>query len=265
MTMYMRKSINFEMETYQSGLLQAYAIELAIKSQRAAKPSSMGTLFWQMNDAWPSISWSSIDYYGRWKPLQFMAKRTYPDVSIFVVKDSVFAVNDKLYPVSTLATIKIFDLNGTLVNKIETEVNLADNEVKMLHLLSTEDYKGTKKEECVVYTEIVAGKDQTMVSTHFNAFFKDLKLYPVEIEVTYHPDFNVLVLETKTTVVKNLYISRKTKYLKASNNYFDLVPGYPVKVTLLGDDKLENIKDDLVFRSYRDVYLEDSKVTVKSQ
>ena len=52
-----------------------------------------------MNDAWPAISWSSIDYYGRWKPLQFMAKRLYPDVAIFVVKDKIYAVNDKLYEV----------------------------------------------------------------------------------------------------------------------------------------------------------------------
>jgi beta-mannosidase len=48
-----------------------------------AKPMSYGTLYWQMNDAWPAISWSSIDYYGRWKPLQYMAKRLYPDVVVY--------------------------------------------------------------------------------------------------------------------------------------------------------------------------------------
>ncbi|MCB0368208.1 MAG: hypothetical protein KDD45_01905 [Bdellovibrionales bacterium] len=105
MKQYMKKSLNFELETYQSGLLQAFAIELAIKAQRSAKPDSQGTLYWQMNDAWPAISWSSIDYYGRWKPLQFMAKRLYPDVAIFVVKDSIFAVSDKLYPVAAVAFI----------------------------------------------------------------------------------------------------------------------------------------------------------------
>lgn len=103
-----------------------------------------------------------------------------------------------------------------------------------------------------------------MISTHFNALFKELKLYPAEIEVTYHSDFNMIVVETKTTVVKNLFISRKSKYLKASNNYFDLVPGHPVKVTFLGDDRLETFKDDLVFRSYRDVYETENKMKVRS-
>lgn len=101
-----------------------------------------------------------------------------------------------------------------------------------------------------------------MSSTHFNAKFKDLTLYPAEIEVQYHDEFNIIVVETKTTVVKNLFISRKSKYLRTSDNYFDLVPGHPVKVTVLGSEGLSAIKHDLVFRSYRDVYLEDSKVKV---
>jgi hypothetical protein len=63
-----------------------------------------------------------------------------------------------------------------------------------------------------------------------------------------------MTIETKSTVAKNVYISRKSKYLKLSNNYFDLVPGRPVKVIVLGDDQLASIKDDLVFRSYRDTY-----------
>ncbi|MCB0368207.1 MAG: hypothetical protein KDD45_01900 [Bdellovibrionales bacterium] len=50
--------------------------------------------------------------------------------------------------------------------------------------------------------------------------------------------------------------------MKTNNNYFDLVPGHPVKVTILGTDKLQDIKDDLVFRSYRDVYLEDGSAKI---
>ena len=82
-----------------SGLVQAYGLEIAITGQRTAKPKSWGTLYWQFNDAWPAISWSSIDYYGRWKPLQFMAKRLYPNLAIFCKDGQVIAVNDFLYEV----------------------------------------------------------------------------------------------------------------------------------------------------------------------
>lgn len=101
-----------------------------------------------------------------------------------------------------------------------------------------------------------------MISTHFNEKFKDLKLYPASIEVEYFPNFNTIIIQTKEVIVKNLFISGKSKYLKTNNNYFDLVPGYPVKVTILGDEKLENIKDDLIFRSYRDVYTKENPLKV---
>lgn len=142
MNNYMKSPLNFELETYQSGLLQAYAIEVAIKAQRIAKPKSFGTLYWQFNDAWPGISWSSIDYYGRWKPLQFMAKRLYPDVAIFTQNNKIFAVNDKLYDVTALAIIKFFALDGKLLKKYEKEITLTANEVKEVHSISNTDYEG---------------------------------------------------------------------------------------------------------------------------
>ena len=91
----MKPSINFENEVYLSGLVQAFAIEIAIRAQRTSKPKSYGTLYWQLNDAWPAISWSAIDYYSRWKPLQYMAKRTYTNLAVFSLKNgSVVAIND---------------------------------------------------------------------------------------------------------------------------------------------------------------------------
>lgn len=192
-----------------------------------------------------------------------MAKRSYPDVAIFFIKDAIHAVNDKLYPVSVLVMIEFFHLNGTLLSKIEKDYTLEANSVTLIHKVEAEDYKDAKKEEAMIYSEIVAGKNQEMTSTHFNSRFKELTLYPAEIEIQFHPEFNVMVLETKKTVVKNLFISGKSKYIRTSNNYFDLVPGHPVKVLLEDGIKLSDVKDDLVFRSYREVYLEDSKLVVK--
>ena len=97
MRKYMVVSKNFENEAYLSGLVQAYAMELAISAQRCAKPKSYGTLYWQFNDAWPGISWAAIDYYGRWKPLQFMAKRIFENLAVFTTSNfSVIAINDNL-------------------------------------------------------------------------------------------------------------------------------------------------------------------------
>jgi beta-mannosidase len=246
-------------------LLQAYAIEVAIKAQRTAKPKSYGTLYWQFNDAWPGISWSSIDYFGRWKPLQFMAKRLYPDVSIFTINDKVYAVSDKLYPVNALTIIKFFTLGGKLLKKVEKEVNLKINEVQEIYTVSNSDYEGATPNDVVIYTEIVAGKSNIMSSTHFNARFKDLNLPQAEISLEYNVDFNEITIESTGPVVKNLFISHSSTYLRTSNNYFDLVPGHPVKVLILHPDGLAKLKAGLLFRSYREVFTKESgvKVTVK--
>lgn len=58
----------------------------------------MGTLYWQLNDNWPVASWASIDYYGRWKALHYMAARFYAPVAVSIQKTedfvSVFLENE---------------------------------------------------------------------------------------------------------------------------------------------------------------------------
>ncbi len=77
-----------------------------------------------------------------------------------------------------------------------------------------------------------------MVSTSFNVRFKDLNLPPAEITVEYNNDFNEMTIETHGAIVKNLFISHSNKYIRTTNNYFDLVPGHPVKVVLLHPEGL---------------------------
>lgn len=67
---------------YLSGLLQAMAIRYGVEHLRRNRGRCMGALYWQINDIWPTASWASIDYYGRFKPLQYAAKRFFAPVMI---------------------------------------------------------------------------------------------------------------------------------------------------------------------------------------
>jgi hypothetical protein len=58
-------------------VVQAEGIAMGIEAQRRAMPRCMGTLFWQLNDVWPSFSWSCIDYKGTPKLLYEMLKTVY--------------------------------------------------------------------------------------------------------------------------------------------------------------------------------------------
>ncbi|CAD5125713.1 DgyrCDS13919 [Dimorphilus gyrociliatus] len=52
---------------------------------------TMGTLYWQLNDIWQAPTWSSIDYLGKWKMLQYFARRFYsnPTLSSYIDNDVI--------------------------------------------------------------------------------------------------------------------------------------------------------------------------------
>lgn len=73
---------DFDTCLYASQLLQAESIRYRVEHYRRLRGRCMGTLYWQLNDTWPVTSWSSIDYCGRYKALQYAAKRFYAPVFI---------------------------------------------------------------------------------------------------------------------------------------------------------------------------------------
>ena len=75
---------SFELLLYASQLLQADAIRYGVEHFRRNRTDNqcMGAVYWQLNDIWPVASWASIDYYGRWKALQYYAKRFFAPVMI---------------------------------------------------------------------------------------------------------------------------------------------------------------------------------------
>lgn len=82
---------NFETLVYASQLLQADAIKYGVEHFRRNRGYCMGSLYWQINDCWPVASWSSIDYFGRYKALHYAAKKFYAPVAmgLFLEKDSL--------------------------------------------------------------------------------------------------------------------------------------------------------------------------------
>jgi len=85
---YFRDPKDFDSTLWLSQITQAYGIEHGAEGWRREMPKSMGCVYWQYNDDWPGSSWSSMDYFGRWKALQYAAKRFYAPVLVSGVADS---------------------------------------------------------------------------------------------------------------------------------------------------------------------------------
>ena len=73
---------NFDDLLYASQLLQADAIRYGVEHWRRNRGECMGAIVWQLNDIWPVASWSSIDYFGRWKALHYAMKRFFAPVML---------------------------------------------------------------------------------------------------------------------------------------------------------------------------------------
>ncbi len=114
---------------YLSQVMQAEGIELAALHHRASRPRTMGSLYWQLNDVWPGASWSSIDWYGRWKPLHFHARRFYSDVAVAALRKDgqtrVTLVSDRTGGVEGELRLRVIDFDGRLHRDDRRKVTLA--------------------------------------------------------------------------------------------------------------------------------------------
>ena len=121
---------DFEEYVHLSQLSQAYGMEVAIEAHRTAKPYNMGTLYWQLNDAWPVTSWSSIDYYGNPKVLQERLKTLYAPVLLSIDRKDygVFVTSDLLRNIDGILTVTVYDHEDHPLFEQRMKVALEANE-----------------------------------------------------------------------------------------------------------------------------------------
>jgi beta-mannosidase len=121
---------DFASFVYLSQAAQAEGIELAALHHRASRPFTMGSLYWQLNDVWPGASWSSVDWFGRWKALQFHARRFYAPVAVAALRTpqgntSLNLINDRTHAVRGELRLRLLSLDGKLLRDERKPVELA--------------------------------------------------------------------------------------------------------------------------------------------
>lgn len=126
---------NFRDFVYASQLLQADGIRYGVEHYRRNRGRCMGAVYWQLNDCWPVISWSSIDYYLRWKALHYYAKRFFAPVMISCEEESwmTTAANMNRQHFNYPKTIRLNVTNETLTDrKILVRYAVRDASAKVL-------------------------------------------------------------------------------------------------------------------------------------
>lgn len=221
---------------YMSQVQQAEAMKSAIEAHRRKKPYCMGTLYWQLNDCWPVASWSGIDYYGRWKALHYYAKKSFKDVLLSIDASSehvhIYLVSDKQEEGTGNLTVKLLDFNGNVLNEWKKPGDVKGNSADLVW--SMEEIillNGYERRSALLYA--VLGNEQEILDTKMHYFTSskelDLQQPSIKVKKVQGTKGTQFVLETDV-LAKQVCLSSENDGV-FSDNFFDLIPGFPQVVT----------------------------------
>lgn len=243
---------------YLSQAMQADGIELAALHHRASRPYTMGSLYWQLNDVWPGASWSSVDYYGRWKALHYHARRFFAPVAVAALRKdgatTVSLLNDRTRALKGELRLRVFDMDGKLLHEEKRTDELPPLSSKAVGKFVDADLlRGADPKHSVAVFELrVAGEPVSRGVVYFDAA-KALALPEPGLQAKIEKagtGYRVVVSAQK--LARAVWLDFGDADVQLSDNAFDLMPGERVEIALRSDAGLESLRKALRVRSLVD-------------
>jgi beta-mannosidase len=222
---------------YLSQVLQANVIQFGAEAHRRRMPYNMGSLYWQLDDCWPVASWSSIDYYGTRKALQYAARRFFAPVLVSPVDDNgtlrVYLVSDRRVDLPAHLTLRLIDLDGGGERwRFERDVTVKALDSQAQFSAAKRDIlKGVDPSHVVLVAELTArpaSSNAPAISRKLFYFQKtrDLALPSPELALAVTPHrIGATVKVTARRFARAVWLSTPDGDGDFSDNFFDLLPG----------------------------------------
>ncbi len=249
---------------YLSQVQQAEAIKVGAEHLRRNRPRTMGALFWQLNDCWPVASWSSIDYFGRWKALQYYARRFYADLLISPYQHDgavdVYIVSDKLRPATGQVHMRLMDFSGKILLDKMQDVQIPAQSSAVYLSVNEKEVLGSYSSDATflvldlnVNGERVSGNE--VFFDHMRNL--DLPLQPaIQSSITKSGDGYALTLQSQV-LARNVYFSFGDLEVTSSDNYFDLLPGEQTSVQLKSPATLQQLQQAIKVVSLTNAFFDE--------
>lgn len=258
-----REPKDFPSFTYLSQLLQGDAIKMAMEAHRRDMPYCMGSLVWQHNDCWPVASWSSRDFYGRWKAQHYFTKKSFDDILISPFYEDgmlkVYAVSDRLRPTSGTLSLRVIRLDGEGdVSSYIRRIKVPANASGMVWRGNLKDLlKGIPVEEAVIHVSYADAGGRMYVNNYFLTTHKHLHFRHASIRQEVKPvSGGYEVKLTSPVFARGVFLSVQGDVANfPSDNYMDLLPGEPLTVKITTDLAEADFRNRLQVISFTDAVI----------
>ena len=206
-------------------------MQFSIEYFRRESDYCRGLILWQLNDCWPVVSWSGIDYFGRWKAEQYMIRRTFAPVIISCKEESEKLVfwlcNQSNQSAEGEIEVTIIDSEDGTVEIIRHQAKIAGDSSEPCFTINQADWiHKIGKERLVFIARFISGG---MIISEIR-----FQLVPSKQLVLNRQEIDWSVLETddlfEIRLVSDSYIQAASLWLTEGEAIFeennvDLIPG----------------------------------------
>ena len=257
MRLYYRVPEKFEDLVYVGLVLQGQGMRHGIEAHRRNRPYCMGSLFWQLNDSWPVVSWSGIDYYGNWKALMYQSKRAFAPILINAIKEGddlcVYLVSDELQDHDGVRLdVELMDFDGKVHGKWTQSGMLAANSSVLFMKKPAGELQGKlSAATSLLHFTLKAKNGATLADDVFYfAYPKDQKLPEANIETSVRRRGDAIEMTLKTDrLARDIFVEVPVQGVRFTDNFFDLLPGQRKKITITSPEG--HSLNDFTFRLHQ--------------
>jgi len=248
---------------YVSQLLQAYGIKTAIEAHRNAKPTCMGTLYWQFNDCWPVVSWSGMDYYHNKKALQFFVKKAYNDILVTLTDNekniTVRVISDRKDAISSRLELQLIDFKGKVRWEEKRSVTIKPGMNKVIEAVDKRLILAdvSQHKSMVFVAKVIV--DDKIVSQNLLYFKKPKDLALEDPGISYEikkQSGGIEIILSAKQLAKNVFISFEncdSRDIQLSDNYFDMLPGTTFSIFAKTTEPIEDLKNMIHVKTLFDI------------
>lgn len=257
---------DFDSLLYVSQVLQGIAVKAGVDHWRENRGRCMGALYWQLNDNWPVASWASIDYFGRWKALHYMARRFFAmkagSIAVEGVSAAFYAENESLENSGVTLTVRLRDMEFNIVYEETVHAEVKAQSSSLLLRRDLEQEIGARRREVYVEAEYIWDDESMSLECETFVPYKHLELQKPNVEVTVSQEADDISIQIASDCFTPfVWLELGDEDVIFDDNCFTITSDEPRVIKIKGAQTLsgkkldaDQVKKQLKVKSLRDTY-----------